>query len=126
MSYEKAKESYKSSTVLTASPQRMLVMLYERLIKDLDDAAASIYEQDYFNSNRHLIHAQDIIIELLDSLNLELWPAGAQLGELYRFCWNELVNANVKKDAGIVKQVRELLDPLRDAWQQAEKMMATQ
>lgn len=110
---------YVSDSVSTASPARLLVMLYDRLVLDLERAEARQREHDRANANRLLQHAQDIVLELRSSLDPTVWDAGAGLGALYAFLAAELVQANVTGDAGRTAACRALVEPLRDAWRQA-------
>lgn len=117
MSTYRAANRYMSDSVTTADPARLLVMLYDRLLLDLDRAATAL--QDGESAHQHLLHAQDIVTELLSSLRVEVWDGGASLSALYSFILNELIGANVGRDARRVADVRRLVLPLRDAWFEA-------
>jgi flagellar protein FliS len=110
---------YVESTVEVMSPGRMIVALYDRLLLDLERAHAAITANEHSTSHECLIHAQTIVAELHDSLDVEQWPAGQHLASLYLFVYNELVSANLEKDAKRVESCRTLIVPLRDAWRQA-------
>jgi flagellar protein FliS len=110
---------YVSDAVETMSPGRLIVALYDRLALDLERAEAAIGNRDIAAAHHALVHAQEIVWELLGSLDPARWPPAVGLGELYRFIVNELITANVKKDAAKVVACRELIEPLRDAWRQA-------
>jgi flagellar secretion chaperone FliS len=114
-----AYDRYKSASVETMSPGRLLVALYDRLLIDLERAVHSIVAEDLPTSHALLIHAQDIVTELWNSLNTEMWAAGEQLGSFYEWVLRELVEANVSKDASRVVVCHDLLLPLRNAWSEA-------
>ena len=114
-----AKNKYVSDAVQTMSPGRMIVALYDRVLLDLDRAETSITGSDIFGAHTALVHAQDIIDELHTSLDVKEWAAARNLAALYRWMKDELVDANVRKDAAPVRRCRELLLPLRDAWREA-------
>ena len=42
---------------------------------------------------------------------------------IYEFCLQELFQANVHKDGQRIHGVREIIEPLRDAWHQAAKQV---
>ncbi len=63
--------------ILSASPARLLTMLYDRLLLDLNRAEAAQQSGDWAVASENLVHAQDIIAELVSSLNMEIWD-GAQ------------------------------------------------
>jgi flagellar secretion chaperone FliS len=110
---------YVTDSVETMSPARLLVALYDRLALDLDRADAAIEQHDISGAHHALVHAQEIVSELLNTLDLDVWPAGAGLADVYQYVIERLVHANVHKDAHAVAECRSILEPLRDAWRQA-------
>ena len=110
---------YAQSTVSTASPAKLLMMLYDRLSKDLLTAEQGAIAGDVPTTHSNLVHAQEIITELAATLDVSAWAGGAQLLSIYEFCLQELFQANVAKDAARIHGVREIIEPLRDAWKQA-------
>ena len=106
--------AYQSDGVTTASPGRLIVMLYDRLLIDLDRAEAALNSRQ--SSHEHLLHAQDIVLELRVSLDIAVWDGAAALAGIYTFVYQELVLANVKRDVTRIGVCRQLLKPLRDAW----------
>jgi flagellar protein FliS len=105
--------------VLTASAERLLVMLYDRLVLDLRRAEVAIGARDAYEAHERLTNAQGIISELRSSLDLEIWPDGAGLLALYDYLLRLLVDANVHKDATKVAEARSLVTPLQEAWRNA-------
>lgn len=110
---------YADSSVGTASPARLVTMLYDRLVRDLSLAEGAIIAADGETAHNELVHAQAIVSELRSSLDVSAWDGGPGLAELYDFVSSELVAANVAKDAAKVTACRALVEPLRDAWHQA-------
>lgn len=114
-----ARQRYATESVSTASPARLLLMLYDRLVRDLVMAEAAVREGDIAVANDQLVHAQAILLELNASLDHDVWDGAGSMSQLYLFCWSELVAANVQKDASRVATVRGLIEPLREAWREA-------
>jgi flagellar protein FliS len=114
-----ARSRYTADAVATASPARLLVMLYDRLVLDLVNAEAYAQERDFERMGKDLQHAQDIVLELRTSLDLDAWDGAAGLAALYTFIYGELVTANIKRDPARISTCRGLAEPLRDAWRQA-------
>jgi flagellar protein FliS len=110
---------YLADTVMTASPGRLLVMLYERLALDLAQARMAIRAGDQAQSSTRLLHAQEILIELRTTLDLDAWDGALGLAKIYGFLLSELITANVKQDADRVASCIALVEPLLDAWRQA-------
>ena len=115
---------YMGDKVATASPQQLLVMLYDRLALDLERAQTALGAGDHEESSRQLLHAQDIVAELRSSLRVDVWEGGPRLAALYSWLFTELVTANVKRDANRVASCRQVVEPLRGAWRQAAASMA--
>ncbi|MDQ1502619.1 MAG: flagellar secretion chaperone FliS [Actinomycetota bacterium] len=116
---------YVGDSVATASPSRLVTMLYDRLVRDLVTGETAITAWDLAAANASLVHAQEIIWELAAGLDPTRWSGGPALAALYQFMLVELLDANVKKDAAKVASVRELVEPLRDAWHQAAELAAS-
>jgi flagellar secretion chaperone FliS len=120
-----ARTRYASVTAHTASPSRLLTMLYDRLITDLAVAEAAMRTGDHETIGRRLCHAQDILLELWASLDVEVWPEGAPLRSLYLWMVNELMSSRVPAQPERVAACRELIEPLRDSWKQAVSLTST-
>ena len=116
---------YVADAVTTASPARLLVMLYDRLVLDCEQGEQAMRAGNRHEANQRLQHAQDIVIELLSSLDTEAWSGGPALASLYNFVSTELVQANIAADPGKVAACRALIEPLRDAWRQAAAEVGT-
>jgi flagellar protein FliS len=124
MSAASLRARYMGDAVTTASPQRLLVMLYDRLALDLERAQAALAEGDRQEASGQLQHAQDIVLELRSSLQVDAWEGGPRLAALYTWLISELVQANVKADRNRVASCLQVVEPLRDAWRQAAASLA--
>ncbi len=114
-----ARSRYAADSVSTASPARLLVMLYDRLLRDLVTAEEAAGKHDLATMSSELVHAQDIVLELRTSLDITAWDGARALADLYTYLHGELVTANVKKDAARIATCSTLVEPLRDAWRTA-------
>ena len=116
-----AQQSYKQNDVLTASPTRLVVLLYDGANRFLRRAAAALRAGNLEASNTSLQRGEAIIDELLATLDFERGgEIAASLGDLYLFCRSELNDARVERDAEKIDTVVELLAELREAWAQIE------
>jgi flagellar secretion chaperone FliS len=114
-----ARSKYVTDSVTTMSPGQMIVALYDRMLLDIERATTAITAHDVFGAHTALVHAQEIIDELLVSLDTKTWTGAASLATLYRHVKGELVMANVNKDVAPLRACKDLLIPLRDAWREA-------
>ncbi|MFI7596959.1 flagellar export chaperone FliS [Actinoplanes sp. NPDC049681] len=119
------RQRYLADSVATASPAKLLLMLFDRLIMDLTRGEQALAEGDRPEANTHLKHAQDIVTELHVSLNLDAWDGATGLASLYAFAETELISANVQGDGAKVTAIRELMEPLRDTWREAAMAAAS-
>ena len=111
---------YARESVTTASPARLVTMLYDRLVRDLDDAELAISLADLPAAHRLLRHAQDIVQELSSSLDVS--RLGGRRGACNAStpgCSSGWSPPTSTKDAAIVAECREVVEPLRDAWHEA-------
>lgn len=115
-----------AENIVTTSPERLVTMMYDRLVRDLVGAEQSILDGDVEQSNYEVQHAQHIVIELLHALDHKAWPAAKELSALYVYLLEQLLQANVRKDAAQVRACLELVEPIADAWHQAAGRVATQ
>jgi flagellar protein FliS len=114
-----ARAAYRDTALTTAPPGRLLTMLYDRLARDLHAAATAIADRDLLKANEVLQHAQAIVAVLHEALDVEIWPAGKGLAQIYDFLAVHLMTANLKKSVTIVNECLTLVEPLGDAWREA-------
>lgn len=117
--YARGNNPYVRDSIETASPARLLVMLYDRLALDLERGEAACARGDVETAHATLVHAQEIVAELLSSLDVDVWEPGRHLAELYGFLDDQLCKANMTKDASIVASCRRIVAPLHAAWREA-------
>ncbi|PIQ23712.1 flagellar export chaperone FliS [bacterium (Candidatus Blackallbacteria) CG17_big_fil_post_rev_8_21_14_2_50_48_46] len=110
-------EQYKLAQIETATPERLLVMLYEGAIKFLNLAAQALDEEQLETSHRNILRAEAILLELMSVLDMEVGGELANnLFNLYDYMYRLLVKANIDHAPEPVREVISLLDNLRSAW----------
>jgi len=110
---------YLQDSVNTASPAKLVIMLYDKMILDLAQGEEALRTGDREVANYKINHAQEIVLELRATLNVEAWEGGPNLANLYGFILTELIGANIARSPERVAGCRKLLEPLRDAWHEA-------
>jgi flagellar secretion chaperone FliS len=111
---------YVQDSITTASPGRLLVMLYDRLALDLARAGDAIEAGDRSSAHTLLLHAQDIVSELASSLDHSAgWAGSKGLAALYTWLGTELVNVNIFGDLTRLRGCQAVIEPLRESWHQA-------
>lgn len=121
---EQLRSRYNREAILSASPARLLTMLYDRLLLDLHRAEAAQLAQDWSTASENLVHAQAIVAELTSSLRLDVWEGAHGLLGLYNYVSSSLIHANLHRDAAITRSCAELLEPLRLTWHEAADRLA--
>jgi flagellar protein FliS len=111
-------DQYRKTTVETLSPAKLLLMLYDGALNSLRNAQKAIEEKDISQAHNQLIKAQDIIAELMATLNMEV-PISRQLYALYDYIQRRLIEANINKDIAIIDEAYQFISELRDAFAQA-------
>ena len=113
------RDRYLQDSITTASPAKLLLMLYDRLILDLMKGEEALRADEREEAHERLTHAQEIVLELRTSLDMDAWSGAPALANLYGWMLTELIGANIGKDAERVAACRALVEPLRDAWREA-------
>jgi flagellar protein FliS len=114
---------YVADTVATAGPSRLLAMLYDRLLLDVDRGERALRTGDRGGATGHLSHAQSIVTELICSLDVDGWDGAQNLLSIYTFLLRELVGSSVSGDAERVAACRALIEPLHEAWNEAGRSL---
>lgn len=115
-----AYQKYKEQEVGTANPAALIVMLYNGCIKQLKLAQIEIDRKNYEGVNTHIKKAQDILAELINSLDFK-YPIAKDLMALYEFILHETMMINASKNKEKIDPLIRILTSLRDAWVQVEK-----
>ncbi len=110
--------SYKETQIKTAGQGKLIVMLYEGAIKFLNLAKKGIDEKNIELAHNNIVKGQDIIMELLLSLNMEAGDIAHKLYNLYLYMNNRLMEANINKDKKPIDEVLKLLTELKEVWEQ--------
>jgi flagellar secretion chaperone FliS len=100
-------------------PGKLLVLLYDRLLRDVDEAAVAIDRRDTVAAHEALTHAQDIVAELHSALDVDRWDGASAMVDIYTFLADLLARANIAKSLPLVVEARSVIAPLRDTWAEA-------
>jgi flagellar secretion chaperone FliS len=118
MSYPLASSpnAYRESAILTASPEQLVVMLYDGARRFLYQAAVAMQNDNIQVSHVKLRRAEAIIQHLRDTLDMDQGEIAARLQSIYLFCNRHLNQARVGRDPKKIEEVSALLGELRAAW----------
>jgi flagellar protein FliS len=107
---------YQSDGMATASPRKLLVLLFDRLVKDFDQARDAITANRVEAAHDALVHAQEIVHELRLALDPEVWDGAEQLISIYDYVYDLLIQANQDKALVPLEEGYQLILPLHEAW----------
>jgi len=125
LAYSNALSAYRETRIRTASQGQLVIMLYDEAVKQLDLAlelatGGKLPAPKIERFNKALVKAQEIITELMASLDFDAGGDIARnLFSLYNWFNRELLQSNISKDVERIKAVRTMMDELRSAWQEA-------
>lgn len=118
-------ESYKLAHIETATPERLVVMLYEGAIRFLHIAVQALADRQLDTANGNILKAEAIVLELMSVLDRDLGgEIAANLSSLYDYIYRQLVKGNLAHDPEPLLEVIGLLENLRSAWDEAAQMVA--
>jgi flagellar protein FliS len=121
---------YQTNAVQTATPVELVLMVYDECINSLRNAEAAFAVTGPERIERignNLLHAQDAITELSLSLDMDKGGEIAEnLSRLYDFMTHHLSEANTKKEIKPVRDVRDMMQDLRDTWAQVARQVGGQ
>ena len=117
-----AREQYQAAATTTAGPAQLVLMLYDGAIARIRTAIEALRAEpvDLHCAHDGLTRAQAIVGELMVTLDHDRGgELSANLANLYAFCTEQLIEANLAKDPSAAEVVVDVLTGLRDAWQEA-------
>ena len=110
-------QAYREASVMTASPEQLVVMLYDGCLRFLFQSAYAMREGDRRQSQDRMRRAEAIIDELTVTLDHERGgEIASRLQGIYAFCRRHLIEAALEQNPAKIEEVSELLTELRDAW----------
>jgi len=114
-------DAYRRQDILTASPVDLIIMLYDALKKNIILGKRGIMNKDVPSAHKHLMKAQMIIAELVNSLDMN-YEVSAELLEIYEFSLKTIADANIKKDGSSLDSIIEMIDDIRGAWKEVSDL----
>ena len=120
MAFNQANQAYAEynrNKVLTASPAELTLLLYEGAIKFCNIAIIGLEQNDMEKVHNNIIKVENIIEEFQATLNHK-YPVAKDFDKIYKYIYNLLVEANIKKDKELLEQALTELRGMRDTWKE--------
>ena len=112
--------AYLESQVLTATPQKLRLMLIEGALRFLYRAEAGYDSEpiDRAMVSESLTRARNIVAELLSSVKDEEQGPNQQVASLYLFIFQQLTESQLRGDRAPLREITEILTVERETWRQ--------
>ena len=113
-------QKYKQTSVMSASKEQILLMLYEGAIKFTKLAIQAAEQNKIADRSHNILRAFDIIAELNATLDHKVGGELAQqLEQLYVYMIDRYTQANIKGDPEFLRENLKILENLYDGWKLA-------
>lgn len=113
----KGYDQYLRSKIMTASKGELTLMLYDGAIKFCNMAIMCIEKKDISGAHTNIKKTEAIIEEFQATLD-DKYPVANDFKKVYDYIYTRLVEANLKKDTEILKEVLSHLRVMRDTWKE--------
>ena len=121
MALPSAYAQYNNSTVLTASPAELTLMLYDGAIKFCNMAIDAVERGDIQRAHTNIVKVENIIDYLRKTLDMK-YPVAQDFERIYVYLDQRLLQANLKKDKEILEEVSQHLHSIRDNWKEVMRV----
>ena len=118
-------QHYKEQSVNTMTPNELLLLLYDELVKDLLRCGLALEKQEYELMEAAADKSMDIIRYLDDTLD-DQYPISRELHRLYEYFTYQLTRVKIGRNKQVLDQVRPMIMDLRDTFRAAEKNSGAQ
>jgi len=116
----KAYGQYRQVQVNTASPGKLVLLLYQGAIRAMKQGIDMTQKKDFEGKGNALIKAQDIVMELNMALDMDIGgEISNSLRQLYVYVYKRLVDANLNLEIGPIEECVGIMERLLDAWEVA-------
>jgi len=112
-----ARNSYLDTQILTATPQRLRLMLIEGAIRQAHNAQAARQAGSIPEALEAINHCRNIVSELIAGIKPDETPVARQVLGIYMFLFSTLVEAQFASDVTRLADVVRVLEEERQTWQ---------
>ena len=120
---QEARDSYVEAQVLTATPQKLRLMLIEGAIRFARKTILHWEAGDNARALDAIVRCRNIVTELLSSIRVADSELTKQVASLYLFVFQHLTQAQLRRDAKLVNEAIEILEVERETWRELCEQM---
>jgi len=117
MAQPKPYQAYQTNSVATSNQKQLVIMLFDGMSRFTTQALTALEERDFEAVHMNLHKTGKILLELLATLNeAKGGEIARNLKNIYLFCYEQVVVANLKKDAQRIREVQQILNNVGDGF----------
>lgn len=109
-----------TARITQANPSELVVIVYEIIMKDIENAKEDFANSDMVLFARNLNHAVKFVNELIDTLDSQ-YPITYDLMKLYLFCNKQIIKAVTTKDVEPLTSAINVLNHLLEGFKEVAK-----
>ena len=118
--YNKYIKQYQTNNITTATPEKLMIMLFDGAIQFLQKAKSAIEEKNLLERSTNIENARKILRELMRTIDLENGnDVSKSLFRLYNKMAMKLIKANVSRNSALIDEVIEDFSNIRWGFQKA-------
>lgn len=115
-------KQYQEQAVRSASPDKLILMLFDGAIRFSGRAKRFIEEKNYEEAGKAIYRCEDIIDYLISTLNPKI-PVASEIEKMYEYIQYNFVQANMTKDISYLEEAENHLREFREVWKQAGELV---
>lgn len=116
-------QHYKEQSINTMTPDELLLLLYDELVKNLLRCGMALDKNEYELMEASVDKCLDIL-DYLDDILDEKYPISHELHRLYDYFSYQLGRVKIGRNKKVLEEVRPMIVDLRETFRQAEKNVA--
>ena len=118
--YNKYIKQYQTSNITTATPEKLMILLFDGALQFLQKAKTAIAENNLKERSENIENARKIIREFMRTIDLKNGnDVSKKLFRLYNKMATNLIKANVQRNATLIDEVIEDMTNIRWGFQKA-------
>ncbi len=115
-------KQYQEQSVKSASPDKLIIMLFDGAIRFCGKAHKSIGEKNFEEAGKAIYRCEDIMNYLINTLNTSI-PIAEELEKMYEYILYNFTQANLTKEISYLDEADKYLREFRETWKQVGEIV---
>lgn len=113
-------QQYKEQSVNTMTPNELLLLLYDELVKHLVRCELALQQEDFEQAEAAAERSEAIVQYLDDTLDRQ-YPIAGELHRLYDYFGYQLGRVKIGRNKEVLAEIKPMIMELRDTFRAADK-----